>query len=171
MASQLEGKLVPHLWYEKGADEAARFYCSIFPDSRVVKVSGLPAETPSGPPGSVVVVEFQLLGQPLVAMTAGPHDPFNDAISLMVLCDDQAEIDRYWDAIEKHGGTPQACGWIKDRWGVRWQITPRRLTAMIGDPDRAKSQRVTEAMLRMVKLDLPVLEAAYEGREPAPSRA
>jgi predicted 3-demethylubiquinone-9 3-methyltransferase (glyoxalase superfamily) len=156
-------KIVPHLWYTREAEEAARWYVSIFPDSRIDRVTMLPAESPSGPAGSVVVVEFTLFGQAFMALTAGPHHPFNDAISFLVNCDSQAELDRYWNAIVEGGGTPQACGWIIDRFGVRWQIVPAALGAMMADPDQAKAKRAAEEMLRQVKLDLPKLEAAFRG--------
>jgi predicted 3-demethylubiquinone-9 3-methyltransferase (glyoxalase superfamily) len=157
-------KIMPSLWYAKEAEEAARFYVSLFPDSRVDRVTTMQADSPSGPPGSVVVVEFTLFGQSFSAMTAGPHHEFNDAISFTVNCDSQAEIDRYWNAIEKNGGKPQACGWIIDKFGVRWQITPTKLSAMMADPDKAKAKRVAEEMMKQIKLDLPKLEAAFEGR-------
>jgi predicted 3-demethylubiquinone-9 3-methyltransferase (glyoxalase superfamily) len=156
-------KIVPSLWYTKEAEEAARFYATVFPDSRVDRVSALPAESPSGPAGSVKIVEFTLFGQTFMAMSAGPHDPFNDAISFTVNCASQAEVDRYWNAILEAGGKPQACGWIIDRFGVRWQITPTALGDMMKDPDKAKAQRVAEEMLKQVKLDLAKLEAAYRG--------
>lgn len=156
-------RLVPFLWYSRDAEKAAAFYCSLFPDSRVERVTPMEVESPSGPPGSVVVVEFTLMGQPVQAMTAGEHNPFNDAISMMVECDDQAEIDRYWDALIADGGKPIACGWCHDRWGVRWQITPRRLTDLMADPDIEVRKRVATAMMQMVKLDLAAIEAAARG--------
>jgi predicted 3-demethylubiquinone-9 3-methyltransferase (glyoxalase superfamily) len=154
-------KIFPHLWYAKEAEEAARFYASIFPDSRVDSVTSLQSETPSGPPGSVKVVNFTLFGQRFQAMSAGPHHDFNDAISIVVLCDDQAELDRYWDALLKGGGEPQACGWLVDRFGVRWQIVPAVLEKMMGEKDPARSKRVSDAMLKMVKLDIATFEKAY----------
>jgi len=157
-------KLVTHLWYTKEAEEAARFYASIFPDSRIDRVTPLPTDSPSGPAGSVVVVEFTLFGQSLMAISAGPHHPFNDAISLLVNCANQAEIDRYWNAILENGGKPQACGWIIDKYGLRWQIVPTALGEMMADPDKMKARRVAEEMLKQVKIDLPKLEAAYRGR-------
>jgi predicted 3-demethylubiquinone-9 3-methyltransferase (glyoxalase superfamily) len=157
-------KIVPHLWYTKEAEEAARFYASVFPDSRVDRVSTLPADSPSGPAGSVVTVEFTLRGQAFMAISAGPHDNFNDAISFLVHCDSQAEIDRYWNAILENGGTAQACGWIIDRYGVRWQISPTILGEMLSDADAAKAKRAAEEMLRQVKFDIAKLKAAYEGR-------
>jgi predicted 3-demethylubiquinone-9 3-methyltransferase (glyoxalase superfamily) len=156
-------KISPHLWYTDKADEAAAFYASIFPDSRVTSVTAIPAETPSGPAGSVKVVEFTLCGQSFLAIGAGPHDPFNDAISLHVACEDQAEVDRYWNALLEGGGKPVACGWLTDRYGVRWQISPRRLGELMKDEDRARAKRVTEAMLKMVKFDIAELERAANG--------
>jgi predicted 3-demethylubiquinone-9 3-methyltransferase (glyoxalase superfamily) len=154
-------KIFTHFWYAKEAEEAARFYASIFPDSRVDRVTPLLSESPSGPPGSVKVVDFTLFGQRFQAMTAGPHDQFNDAISIVVLCDDQAELDRYWNALLEGGGKPQACGWLIDRFGLRWQIVPAILDELMGDKDPARSKRVTDAMLKMVKLDIAALQKAY----------
>lgn len=155
-------KITPFLWYAKEAEEAARFYASIFPDSRVTRVVTMPSESPSGPPGSVKVVEFVLCGQSFTAMSAGPLDPFNHAVSFVVSCDDQAEVDRYWNAL-LDGGTPEACGWLKDRYGVSWQIVPTVLGRMMGNPDRAKAKRASDAMLRMVKIDIAGLQAAFDG--------
>jgi len=121
------------------------------------------SESPSGPPGSVKVVDFTLFGQRFQAMTAGPHHEFNDAISLVVECDDQAELDRYWKALLAGGGKEQACGWLIDRFGVRWQIVPAALLRMMADEDRARSRRVSDAMMTMIKLDIAALEAAYRG--------
>lgn len=163
MASMNPDKIVPFFWYATEAEEAARFYASIFPHSRVERVTTMQSESPSGPPGTVTVVDFTLFGRRFTAMSAGPHHPFNDAVSMMVRCDDQAEVDRYWDAIRRNGGTPQACGWINDRYGLRWQIVPEALLTMMADPDPARSRRVSDAMLTMVKLDLAALEKAYRG--------
>jgi predicted 3-demethylubiquinone-9 3-methyltransferase (glyoxalase superfamily) len=157
-------KIVPHLWYAREAVEAARFYASVFPDSRVDRVTSLPAESPSGPPGSVDIVEFTLCGQAFMAISAGPHDSFNDAISFLVNCDSQAEIDRYWNALLESGGRPQACGWIIDKYGLRWQIVPTVLGAMMTDPDKAKAKRAADEMLKQVKFDIAKLEAAFQGR-------
>ena len=158
-------KIVPHLWYANDAEAAAKFYVGIFPDSRIDRVTALQAESPSGPAGSVVVVEFTLFGQSFMSITAGSHHEFNDAFSLLVNCDSQQELDRYWNAILENGGKPQACGWIIDRYGVRWQIVPTALGEMMADPDKARAGRVAQEMLKQVKLDLPKLEAAY--RSPA----
>jgi len=159
-------KITPFLWYAKEAEEAAAFYASIFPDSRVTGVTALPTDSPSGPAGSVKVVEFLLCGQPFAAMSAGPLDPFNHAVSFVVNCEDQAEVDRYWNALLK-GGSAEQCGWLKDRYGVSWQIVPTALARMMADPDRAKAKRAADAMMKMVKLDVAALEAAYAGEETA----
>jgi predicted 3-demethylubiquinone-9 3-methyltransferase (glyoxalase superfamily) len=155
-------KIVPHLWYADKAEEAAAFYASLLPDSRVDSVTTLPADTPSGPAGSVQIVEFTLAGQPFLALNAGPLDPFNHAISFVINCDDQAEIDRLWDALGE-GGSIEQCGWLKDRYGVSWQIVPTVLGELMRDKDPAKTRRVAEAMLKMVKLDIEGLRRAYEG--------
>ena len=152
-------KIVPHLWFVDNAVEAANFYVSLFPDSRVDSVTPIPADTPSGPAGSVPVVEFTLAGQPFMAISAGPLDPFNHAISFMVNCDDQPEIDRLWEALSA-GGTIEMCGWLKDRYGVSWQIVPTVLGEMMKDSDRDRARRVTEAMLQMQKFDIARLEEA-----------
>jgi len=163
-------KITPFLWYAKDAEEAAAFYTSIFPDSRVTRVTAMQSESPSGPPGSVKVVDFVLFGQPFVAMSAGPLDPFNHAISFVVNCKDQAEVDRYWNALLQ-GGSPEACGWIKDRYGLSWQIVPTVLFEMMASPDKARSKRASDAMMKMIKLDIATLQAAFDGktvaREPA----
>jgi len=161
MALKGSQKIFPHLWYAKEAEEAARFYASIFPESRVDRVTALPSDSPSGPAGTVKIVDFTLFGQRFQAMSAGPHHEFNDAISLVVLCEDQAELDRYWNALLAKGGKAQACGWLIDRFGVRWQIVPKVLEEMMTDRDAARSKRVTDALLKMVKLDIAALQKAY----------
>lgn len=153
-------KITPFLWYSTQAEEAARFYVSIFPDSRVTNVTTLPSESPSGPPGSVRVVEFVLCGQSFVAMSAGPLDPFNHAVSFVVHCDGQAEIDHYWNALVD-GGHAEQCGWLKDRFGLSWQIVPTVLGEMMANPDAARAKRASDAMLKMVKLDIATLKAAF----------
>jgi predicted 3-demethylubiquinone-9 3-methyltransferase (glyoxalase superfamily) len=162
MPTLTSSKITPHLWFADKAVEAAKFYASLFPDSRVDSVTPIPAETPSGPAGSVQVVEFTLAGQKFVAINAGPLDPFNHAISFIVSCEDQAEVDRLWDALSK-GGTVEQCGWLKDRYGLSWQIVPKAFGEMMKHPDRDRARRVTEAMLRMKKLDLAALRRAFEG--------
>lgn len=163
MSSVNRAKIYTHLWYATGAEDAARFYASLFPGSSVDRVTALGSESPSGPPGSVKVVDFTLFGQRFQAMTAGPHHDFNDAISLVVECDDQAELDRYWSAFLEAGGKAQACGWLIDRWGVRWQIVPAILGRLMSDPDPARAKRTGDAMLKMIKLDIAELERAHRG--------
>ncbi len=159
-------KIIPHLWFADQAVEAARFYVSLLPDSRIDSVVTMPADSPAGPEGSVQVVEFTLNGQPFLALNAGPLDPFNHAISFVIPCEDQAEIDRLWDALSE-GGTIEQCGWLKDRYGVSWQIVPKMLGEMMKDRDPARGRRVAEAMLQMVKLDIAGLQRAYDGRAAA----
>ncbi|MGQ0533117.1 MAG: VOC family protein [Caulobacteraceae bacterium] len=153
-----------HLWYSEKAEEAAKFYASIFPNSHVDSVTTMPTDTPSGPEGSVKIVEFTLLGTKFMAMTAEPLDSFNHAISLMVECDSQEEIDKYWNALLADGGNPEPCGWLKDKYGLSWQITPKALVRMMKDKDHDRAKRVADAMLKMQKLDLPALERAYARR-------
>ena len=160
MALKGQSKIFTHLWYAKEAEEAAKFYASIFPESRVDRVTPLLSESPSGPPGSVKVVDFTLFGQRFQAMTAGPHHDFNDAISMVVLCDDQAELDRYWNALIEGGGKAQACGWLIDRFGVRWQIVPAMLDDLMRDAEPGRAKKVTDALLKMVKLDIAALQKA-----------
>ncbi len=157
-------KIVPNLWYAEKADEAARFYASLIPNSRVDSVTTLPADTPSGPEGAVKIVEFTLAGQKFMAFSAGPLDSFNHSISFVVNCDDQAEVDRLWDALSS-GGTVEQCGWLRDRYGVSWQIVPREFGAMMKDKDKAKVRRVAAAMLKMVKFDIAELRRAFEGTD------
>jgi len=153
-------KLVPCLWYSEKAEEAADFYAALLPDSRVVRVNGLPADSPSGPAGSVKVVEFVLIGRPFIALSAGPLDAFNHSISLMIHCDTQEEIDRLWIGLSQ-GGATDRCGWLKDRYGLYWQIVPSSLAEMLADRVPARAKRVAEAMLKMGKLEIAGLEAAY----------
>src|SRR6516165_1386285 len=146
-------KIIPHLWYSEKAEEAAAFYASVLPNSKVDSVTALPADTPSGPAGSVKVVEFTLMGQPFMAISAGPLDPFNHAVSFVIEVDTQAEIDRLWTRLSEGGETEQ-CGWLKDRYGLYWQITPSVLGKMMKDTDRARAKRAAEAMLKMTELDI-----------------
>lgn len=155
-------KVTQHLWFEKDMETAIRFYASLIPGSSVEWISTIPAETPSGPPGSVKLASFTLGDQRYMAIEAGPLDPFNHAFSIIVECETQGEIDRLWEAL-KEGGSTEQCGWLRDRWGLSWQITPKRLGELMGDPDPTKAKRVTEAMLKMVKFDIAALEAAARG--------
>ena len=155
-------KVTQHLWFEKDMEAAIVFYTGLIPGSAIHWISPLPADTPSGPAGSVRLAGFTLGDQRYQAIEAGPLDPFNHAFSISVECDSQAEIDRLWDALGE-GGAIEQCGWLRDRWGLSWQIVPRQLGELMGDPDQAKVKRVTEAMLQMVKLDIAGLEAAAKG--------
>jgi len=155
-------KVAQHLWFEKDMEAALRFYTSLVPGSAIEWVSTIPADTPSGPAGSVKMAAFTLGGQRYMAIEAGALDPFNHSFSILLQCDTQAEIDRLWDAL-KEGGATEQCGWLRDRWGLSWQISSKRLGQLMMDPDRAKAKRVTEAMLKMVKIDIAALETAAKG--------
>lgn len=155
-------KVTQHLWFAADMEAAVRLYTSLIPGSAVEWSTTIPADTPSGPAGSVKLMAFRIGDQRYQAIEAGPLDPFNHSFSIMVECDDQAEIDRLWDALGE-GGSYEQCGWLRDRWGLCWQIAPKRLGELMSDPDREKAKRVTEAMLKMVKLDIAALEAAARG--------
>jgi predicted 3-demethylubiquinone-9 3-methyltransferase (glyoxalase superfamily) len=159
-------KVVPFLWFGKQAEEAVRFYVSLIPNSSFDNVWALQADSPSGPPGSVKVVEFKLGGVEFNAMEAGPMDNFNHSVSFVINCDDQAEVDRLWEALGE-GGAYEACGWLKDRYGVSWQIVPTELIEMMKDKDKARAGRVAKAMLDMVKLEVGPLRKAYQGAKAA----
>ncbi len=152
-------RIAQHLWFERDMEAAIGFYASLIPGSGVSWISTVPANTPSGPAGSVRVAAFTLGDHSYRAIEPGPLDPFNHSFSVVVECDDQAGIDRLWGALLE-GGTPERCGWLRDRWGLCWRIAPKRLGELMGDPDREKARRVTEAMLGMVKFDIAALEAA-----------
>jgi predicted 3-demethylubiquinone-9 3-methyltransferase (glyoxalase superfamily) len=156
-------KISPCLWFDGQAEEAARFYTSLFPNSRILDVQRSPAETPSGPEGMVLTVEFELAGNTYIGLNGGPEFKFTEAISLQVECEDQAEVDRYWDALLADGGEPSVCGWLRDKYGLSWQVTPRRLLEMYRSPDRDAARRAMEQMLTMVKLDIEPLERAFAG--------
>ncbi len=157
-------KITPCLWFEGNALEAAEFYTSVFPSSEITDVQRAPADTPGGKAGSVLLVQFTLGGQRYQALNGGPHDKFNDAISLSVRCEDQPEVDRLWAALTADGGRPVQCGWLKDKYGLSWQIVPARLIELMRGPDPASAKRVVEAMLQMQKIDIARLEAAAAGR-------
>jgi len=156
-------KITPFLWFDGNAEEAAGLYVSLLPDSRVESVSRSPADNPSTPAGAVLVVDFTLAGQPFRAINGGPEFHFNEAISFVIDCEDQAEVDRLWNALIAGGGSPGQCGWLKDRYGMSWQIVPRQLGEMLGDPDAEKARRAMEAMLQMGKIDIAAMRAAFDG--------
>jgi predicted 3-demethylubiquinone-9 3-methyltransferase (glyoxalase superfamily) len=157
-------KVYTCLWYDNGqAEEAAQLYTSLIPDSHIDNVSRAPAETPSGPANMVLTVEFTLAGVPYQGLNGGPDFKLSEAASIAVLCDDQAETDRLWDALIANGGEPSVCGWLKDRFGLSWQIIPRRLPQLLADPDPDRARRTMEAMLKMGKIEIAQLEAAANG--------
>jgi predicted 3-demethylubiquinone-9 3-methyltransferase (glyoxalase superfamily) len=155
-------KITPFLWFDHQAEEAARFYVSIFPNSKIVKTVRYGSAGP-GPAGSVMTVDFVLEGQSFVALNGGPHFKFTEAISFVVSCLTQSEVDFYWEKLSADGGEVQ-CGWLKDKFGLSWQIIPTRFLELISDPDPQKSQRVMKAMFTMKKLDIRALEKAYDNR-------
>ncbi|HKM63893.1 MAG TPA: VOC family protein [Acidisphaera sp.] len=154
--------ITQHLWFEKDMEAALRFYTSLVPGSSVAWITALAADTPSGPAGSVRLAAFTIGDQRYMAIEAGPLDPFNRSFSILVECDDQAEIDLLWDALSD-GGTVARCGWLRDRWGLSWQIVPRRLGELMRNATQDTARRVTAAMLGMVKFDIAGLEAAASG--------
>ena len=154
-------KITTFLWFDDQAEEAATFYTSIFKDSRILEISRYGEGAPF-PAGTALTVRYQLDGQEFIALNAGPQFKFNEAISLYVDCADQAEVDYYWDSLVD-GGEPSQCGWLKDRYGLSWQIIPRELQRLLSDPDPAKAQRATAAMFTMTKIDLEALRKAHGG--------
>jgi len=155
-------KITPCLWFDGEAEEAAQFYVSLLPDSRIERVQKNVMDGPAGKAGTVLVVEFTLAGQRFIALNGGTRFEYTHAISFAVDCADQAEVDRLWDALSR-GGTVERCGWLKDRYGVSWQIVPTVLPQMLGDADPAKARRVMQAMMQMIKLDIDGLGRAYDG--------
>ena len=151
-------KLTPFLWFDTQAEEAANFYVSVFKNSRIGKAARY-GKGARGPEGQVMTIEFELDGKPFTALNGGPVFAFTEAVSFVVDCKDQAEVDYYWDKLVA-GGQPSQCGWLKDRFGLSWQIVPDALSRLLSDPDADKAQLVTAAMLQMVKLDVAKLEAA-----------
>jgi 2-polyprenyl-6-hydroxyphenyl methylase/3-demethylubiquinone-9 3-methyltransferase len=151
------------LWYDKDAEEAARFYARTFPDSSVDAVHRAPADFPSGARGDVLTVEFTVMGIPCLGLNGGPAFEHDEAFSFQIATDDQAETDRYWNAIVGNGGQESACGWCKDRWGLSWQITPRILTEAVTGPDPEVAKRAFDAMMQMKKIDVAAIEAARRG--------
>jgi predicted 3-demethylubiquinone-9 3-methyltransferase (glyoxalase superfamily) len=162
--------ITPCLWFDTQAEEAARFYTGIFKNSRIGTISRYSdagREVHGRPAGSVMTVEFELNGQPFTALNGGPHFKFNEAVSFQIMCRDQEEVDHYWNKLSQ-GGDPaaQQCGWLKDKYGLSWQVIPTVLLEMLTDPDREKADRTMEAMLQMKKLDIAPLKQAHEGRTP-----
>ena len=155
-------KVTQHLWFEKDLEAAVRFYTSLIPGSAITESTAVMADSPSGPAGSVKIISFRLGDQDYMGIEAGPLDPFNHSFSIMVEPETQEDLDRLWEALAD-GGEIEQCGWVKDRWGLSWQISPLRLRQLMGDPDPAVVRRVTEKMMKMVKLDIAQLEEAAKG--------
>ena len=157
----MDKQLTTCLWYNYTAEEAANFYVSLFPDGRITRVQRTPADTPSQKAGEVIVVEFELLGQKFIGLNGGPQFQHSEAVSFVIHTDSQEETDKYWNAIVGNGGQESQCGWCKDKWGVNWQVTPKRLIELVFDnPDPAAGQRALEAMFAMRKIDIAAIEAA-----------
>jgi predicted 3-demethylubiquinone-9 3-methyltransferase (glyoxalase superfamily) len=155
--------LYPCLWFDGQAEEAASFYASLLPDSRVDRVWRSPADTPSGPAGTVLTVDFTLAGQRVMGLNGGPDFHFTEAVSFVLECEDQAEVDRVWDGLTANGGEPGPCGWLKDRFGLSWQIVPKEYNEMLVSDNTEGARRAMEAMLKMGKLDMAELRRAYDG--------
>lgn len=155
--------ITPNLWFDGNAREAAEFYVSIFPDSHIDGGMDAAADNPSTEAGAELIVNFTLAGNKFVGINGGPHFTFSEAVSFLIDCADQAEVDYYWDALTADGGQPVQCGWLKDRFGLSWQVVPRQMGDYVGGPDPDGSRRAMEAMMQMVKLDLEGLRLAYEG--------
>ena len=156
-------KITPCLWFDGQAEEAAKFYVTLLPDSRIDRILRAPVDTPGCPKGEVLTVDFTLAGTKYLGLNGGPKFQFNEAVSFIINCDTQEEIDRLWAALSE-GGEEIACGWLKDRWGLAWQITPRRLLELTNDPDPEKAKRAFVAMFDMVKIDIAAIERAADGR-------
>jgi len=159
-------KIAPCLWFDRQAEEAAQFYTGLFPDSGIDEVTRYGEEgfeVHGMPAGTALTVAFRLAGRDFTALNGGPHFTFSEAISLVVRCETQAEVDHYWDGLLAGGGAEGRCGWLKDRYGLSWQVVPNALPRLLADPDPAKAGRVMQAMLQMTRLDLPTLQRAYEG--------
>ena len=152
-------KITPFLWFNDNADEAAQFYASVFKNSKVLAVTRYGDAGP-GPKGSVMTVNFELDGQRFTALNGGPQFPFTEAVSFVVNCDDQQEVDYYWEKLTSGGGTPVQCGWLKDRYGLSWQVVPKALPQLLQQTDARKLQRVTQVLLQMQKIDISALERA-----------
>ncbi|WP_454631268.1 VOC family protein [Bradyrhizobium cenepequi] len=160
-------KISPCLWFDGEAEEAAKLYVSLLPDSRIETVQKNIIDGPAGKAGTVLVVEFTLAGQRFMALNGGMRMEYTHAVSFKIDCADQAEVDRLWDALLANGGKPEQCGWLKDRFGVSWQIVPSVLPKYLGGPDKAGAARAMQALLGMVKLDIDGLRRAYEGKSAA----
>jgi predicted 3-demethylubiquinone-9 3-methyltransferase (glyoxalase superfamily) len=156
-------KITPMLWFDDKAEEAVNFYTSLFPNSKILSIARY-GEVGPGPEGSVMTASFRLAGQEFVALNGGPHFKFTEAISLVINCDTQEEVDRYWEKLTADGGEESQCGWLKDKYGLSWQVTPRILIQLVQDPDKEKAGRVFQAMMKMKKIEIPKLLEAAENK-------
>ena len=160
-------RITPCLWFDTQAEEAAKFYCSIFKNSKITSVSRFPdagQEVHGKPAGSVMVAAFEIDGQPFTALNGGPQFKFDEAVSFQVACDNQEEIDYFWSKLTEGGGEPGPCGWLKDKFGLSWQVFPSALPKWLMDPDKAKAARVMNAFMKMKKFDIATLEQVYAGQ-------
>ena len=158
-------KITPCLWFNGNAEEAANFYVTLLPESRINNIYRSPADNPSTPAGGALFVDFTVAGQRFTGLNGGPQFQFTEAVSFMIDCEDQAETDRLWAALTADGGSPGQCGWLKDRFGMSWQVIPRELGVLLGDPDRERAGRAMEAMLEMSKIDVAELRRAFDGEQ------
>lgn len=160
----MQQEIIPNLWFDTEAEEAAEFYCSIFPDSKILKVTGYPEGAPRET-GMVMTVDFELNGNRFTGINGGPDFKFDEAVSFLITCDDQDEVDRYWERLTAEGGKESMCGWLRDRYGVSWQVVPAGMDELFDDPDPERAKRAMEAMLQMRRLDIAALRAAADGIE------
>ena len=163
---QLKHPLTPCLWFDDQAEDAANLYCSVFPNAKITTISRYPdagQEIHKKPAGSVMVVAFEIDGQPFTALNGGPIFKFDEAVSFQIMCDTQGEVDYYWNALTKDGGQEGPCGWLKDKFGLSWQVVPSAIQRMMNDPDSARSAQVMNAVMKMKKIDLAAIERAYAG--------
>ncbi|MGH7785905.1 MAG: VOC family protein [Candidatus Binatia bacterium] len=156
-------KITPCLWFDGQAEQAAKLYTSLVPDSRIDKVTRAPSDNPSTPEGAVLTVDFTLAGQPFLGLNGGPQFQFTEAVSFTINCEDQAEVDYYWNALIAAGGAPSQCGWLKDKFGLSWQIVPKQMVEFLGSADRDGARRAMQAMMTMIKLDVAELQRAFDG--------
>jgi len=155
-------KIAPCLWFDGQAEDAAKFYTALIPNSRIDKLMRAPSDNPSTPEGAVLTVEFTLAGQQFIGLNGGPQFQFTEAVSFTINCEDQAEVDYYWDALMADGGVPSRCGWLKDKFGLSWQVVPKQLIQLIASSNRAAAGRAMQAMMKMTKIDVAELQHAYE---------
>lgn len=156
-------KITVNLWFDGNAEEAANFYVGLFPDSHIDRIMRAPLENPGTEQGAVLLVEFTLAGRRYSGLNGGPQFPLTEAVSLMIDCADQQEVDHYWNTLIANGGSESECGWCKDRFGLSWQVTPRRLLELMTSPDRNTAERAMQSMMSMKKIDIAALEAAIKG--------